>query len=106
MMNLLLILAVLGLITSTIYTILAGLGALRFAARRRGRAQRRFSPPVSLLKPLHGAEPELEEHLESFFRRITRPSRSFSARRPRATPAWRRQGAWPRAIPASRRDSF
>ena len=68
MMNFLLILAVLGLITSTIYTILAGWAALRFAARRRCGVPKGFSPPVSLLKPLHGAEPELEAHLESFFR--------------------------------------
>ncbi len=26
-----------------------------------------FTPPVSLLKPLHGSEPELERRLESFF---------------------------------------
>jgi ceramide glucosyltransferase len=68
MMNLLLILAVLGLTTSTMYTILVGLGALRFAGRRRGLPNGGFTPPVSLLKPLDGTEPELEEHLESFFR--------------------------------------
>jgi ceramide glucosyltransferase len=67
-MNLLLILAVLGLTTSTMYTILVGLGALRFAGRRRGLPNGGFTPPVSLLKPLDGTEPELEEHLESFFR--------------------------------------
>ena len=27
----------------------------------------RFAPPVSLLKPLHGSEPDLESHLQSFF---------------------------------------
>ncbi len=26
-----------------------------------------FTPPLSLIKPLHGAEPGLEEHLASFF---------------------------------------
>jgi ceramide glucosyltransferase len=26
-----------------------------------------FTPPVSLLKPLHGSEPDLESHLQSFF---------------------------------------
>jgi ceramide glucosyltransferase len=68
MMNFFLIVAALGLITSTTYTILAGFAALCFAARRRRGAPNGFSPPVSLLKPLCGAEPELEAHLESFFR--------------------------------------
>ncbi len=68
MTNFLLILAALGLITSTIYTIMAGFAALRFAKRRHRGVPNGFCPPVSLLKPLHGAEPELEEHLESFFR--------------------------------------
>ena len=26
-----------------------------------------FTPPLSLLKPLHGAEPDLDPHLASFF---------------------------------------
>ena len=31
------------------------------------RAPGTFAPPVSLLKPLHGLEPDLESHLQSFF---------------------------------------
>lgn len=57
-----------GLLTSTIYSLLAGLAALRFAARRRRSQALGYCPPVSLLKPLHGWEPELDEHLESFYR--------------------------------------
>jgi ceramide glucosyltransferase len=37
------------------------------AARRRAQQPAKFTPPVSLLKPLHGTEPGLEAHLESFF---------------------------------------
>ncbi|HEX3940834.1 MAG TPA: bacteriohopanetetrol glucosamine biosynthesis glycosyltransferase HpnI [Acidobacteriaceae bacterium] len=65
--HLLLAVGIGGLVTSTIYTVLAGMAALRFALRRRQRRVGDFCPPVSLLKPLHGAEPELEAHLESFF---------------------------------------
>ncbi len=57
-----------GLITSTMYASLAAAGALRFAMRRRRQQPCGFLPPISLLKPLHGSEPELEAHLESFFK--------------------------------------
>ena len=67
-MHLLLVLSLLGLTTSTIYTLLVVSGALRFAKRRRTAESRGFTPPVSLLKPLHGSEPGLEFRLESFFR--------------------------------------
>jgi ceramide glucosyltransferase len=67
MMHVLLVLGLLGLTTSTIYTTLVVLGALRFAKRRRTAQGSEFTPPVSLLKPLHGSEPELEFRLESFF---------------------------------------
>ncbi len=64
--------ALAGLLSSTTYLVLALIAALRF----------RFAPPeaspsgdrdapwpaVSLLKPLRGMEPHLEENLESFFR--------------------------------------
>lgn len=62
--------SVLGLISSTIFMAMVFAGAGRFiAARRRTRkmAQAEFQPPVSLLKPLHGSEPNLDAHLATFF---------------------------------------
>jgi len=59
-----------GLVASTIFTLLALAGLLRFRLRRHGSGQADFCPPVSLFKPLHGAEPNLEAHLESFFRQV------------------------------------
>ncbi|MHB1673080.1 MAG: bacteriohopanetetrol glucosamine biosynthesis glycosyltransferase HpnI [Acidobacteriaceae bacterium] len=56
-----------GLVTSTIYTALAMLAVRRFVDRREGGFETIFQPPVSLLKPLHGAEPDLEAHLATFF---------------------------------------
>lgn len=68
MMIFFLVLCFTGIVTSTIYAVLVAHGALRFAAHRRKTQLRGFEPPVTLLKPLHGSEPELEAHLESFFR--------------------------------------
>jgi ceramide glucosyltransferase len=68
MMHVLLVLSLLGLTTSTIYTLLVVSGALYFAQRRRTAESVEFTPPVSLLKPLHGSEQGLEFRLESFFR--------------------------------------
>jgi ceramide glucosyltransferase len=67
MMNFLLVLSIAGVLTSTMYAIMVAIGALRLARRRRSLPVSTFTPPVSLLKPLHGAEPDLESHLESFF---------------------------------------
>ena len=67
MMNLLLVLSITGIITSTMYALLVAVGALRLAQRRRALLQGAFAPPASLLKPLHGSEPDLESHLQSFF---------------------------------------
>jgi len=65
----LLAIALLGTLTSTAYLILVVAGVLRFARRRRELlASPKYTPPVSLLKPVHGLEPNLEENLESFFR--------------------------------------
>ena len=68
----LLALAGFGLVTSSVFAgmVLAAVpGYLR--ERRRALAQLRgrpgFTPPLTLLKPLHGAEPGLEAHLASFF---------------------------------------
>ena len=66
MIKILLGIGLLGLLTSTIFSILVLIGVRRFTARRRG-GKSAFLPPVSLLKPLHGAEPNLEAHLETFF---------------------------------------
>jgi ceramide glucosyltransferase len=54
-----------GVVTSSVYTALALWAIRRFARRRDSSAI--FEPPVSLLKPLHGAEPDLESHLATFF---------------------------------------
>jgi ceramide glucosyltransferase len=65
-------LGVFGLATSTVFACIvltAVPGYLR--ERRRALAQLRarpgFTPPLSLLKPVHGAEPGLEAHLKTFF---------------------------------------
>jgi ceramide glucosyltransferase len=67
MMDFLLLLSIIGIITSTMYALLVATGAIRLAQRRRSMPPGAFSPPVSLLKPLHGLEPDLESHLQSFF---------------------------------------
>jgi ceramide glucosyltransferase len=67
------VVACIGTISSTVFLALALLGARKFHAE--AAEQRRFEdalrdeqlPPVSLLKPLHGLEPQLEENIESFF---------------------------------------
>jgi ceramide glucosyltransferase len=67
MMDFLLLLSIIGIITSTMYALLVATGAVRLAQRRRAMLPGTFAPPVSLLKPLHGLEPDLESHLQSFF---------------------------------------
>ena len=71
-LELLLGVAALGTLTSTIFLGLTLVGAFRFhrAARRAQAGQPALSqmPPVSVLKPVHGAEAQLKENLESFFR--------------------------------------
>ncbi|HWB33158.1 MAG TPA: glycosyltransferase [Acidobacteriaceae bacterium] len=61
--------ALAGTVTSTIYCGMVLVGALRFALRKRREEQgpADFLPPVSVLKPLHGAEPDLEDNLRRFF---------------------------------------
>ncbi len=72
MLHVLLGLAVIGLISSTVFAciVLADVpGYLR--ERRLALAQLEarpgFTPPLTLLKPVHGAEPGLEAHLATFF---------------------------------------
>ncbi len=61
-----------GSVTSAIYAALVVTAAERFR-RRRSDALRQpatFAPPLSVLKPLHGAEPELEQNLRRYFTQI------------------------------------
>jgi ceramide glucosyltransferase len=58
-------LAVLGVITSTVYSLMVAMGVRRFS--RRAVAPHTFLPPVSVLKAVHGDEPDLEQNLTSFF---------------------------------------
>ena len=72
MSPILLALAVFGLFTSTIFTgmvLVAVPGYLRERkqALRQLQARPGFTPPLSVLKPVHGAEPGLEEYLATFF---------------------------------------
>ena len=68
----LLAIAVFGLITSSVFTGMTLAALPRFLRERRdaeAELNKRpgFTPPVTLLKPLAGAEPDLEAHLASFF---------------------------------------
>jgi ceramide glucosyltransferase len=67
MIKLLFGLGLFGLFTSSVFCGLVIAGVLRFIGRRKRAEQRRFLPPVSLFKPLHGAEPDLAAHLATFF---------------------------------------
>ena len=58
-MKLLLGLGIFGLLTSTIFTAIVFAGVRKFVvnrSRRKLQAPPVFAPPVTLLKPLHGAE--------------------------------------------------
>ncbi|MGB7189902.1 MAG: glycosyltransferase [Acidobacteriaceae bacterium] len=67
MIKLLFGLGLFGLFTSSVFSVLVLVGIWRFVARRRRAGTRTFLPPVSLFKPLYGAEPDLEAHLATFF---------------------------------------
>ncbi len=58
-----------GTASSAIYGGMVMVGALRFGRRKRREDARPmpYLPPVSVLKPLHGLEPGLEENLRRFF---------------------------------------
>jgi ceramide glucosyltransferase len=61
-------LAVFGVITSTVYSLMVALGVFRFRRRAATAAgAHTFLPAVSVLKPVHGDEPDLERNLSSFF---------------------------------------
>jgi ceramide glucosyltransferase len=59
----------------SVYTVMAGLITARFFARPLRDPARRDAAPasVTLLKPLHGAEPQLRQNLASFFRQSMAP---------------------------------
>jgi len=64
--------AVFGLITSSVFAGMVLAAVPRYLRERRqaeAELKRRpgFTPPLTLLKPLAGAEPDLEKHLASFF---------------------------------------
>jgi len=67
-----LVAACIGVLSSSIFLILSLLGAAKF--HRESQEQRQFEekdgqpPAVSVLKPVHGAEPRLQQNVESFFR--------------------------------------
>jgi ceramide glucosyltransferase len=63
----LMVAALAGLFTSTIYLLLVGLAVWRFRRKRAPRTGPEL-PPVTLLKPVHGMEPQLRDSLEGFFR--------------------------------------
>src|SRR5690242_1793217 len=69
MIHLLYILSLIGLISSTVFLILALVaGRLYRGAEKRDVHRISQFPRVTVLKPLHGMEPQLETNLESFFR--------------------------------------
>ena len=61
--------AVVGSATSSIYCGMVLAAAARFGLRKRREqsAPADFLPAVSMLKPLHGTEPDLEDNLRRFF---------------------------------------
>lgn len=69
-----LIVALIGTLTSAAYLILVMVAAawhlrrIRHALAAMASQTAQALPPVSILKPVHGAEPRLRENLESFFR--------------------------------------
>ncbi len=72
MLYALLALAVFGLITSSVFAGMALAAVPRYLRERRQayaglESEPAFTPPLTLLKPLHGDEPNLEAHLATFF---------------------------------------
>ena len=60
-------LAIFGVVTSTVFSFLVAAGVRRFRSLPKASANSPFLPPVSVLKALHGDEPDLEANLASFF---------------------------------------
>jgi ceramide glucosyltransferase len=79
----LLLCALIGLASSTVYLAMTMVAAYRFARRRHasGRSSDGELPGVSVLKPVHGDEPNLSASLESYFQqRYDRFELVFGAR--------------------------
>ncbi len=66
----LLFLSAAGILTSTIFTLMAFVALWKYLSGRRLRRRLGFdyTPPVSILKPLHGSPAYLEECLEGYFK--------------------------------------
>lgn len=62
-----LVLALIGTVTSTAYLLLVIIAAIRLQNRKPRQLLAAFAPAVSVLKPVHGNEPNLEANLETFF---------------------------------------
>ena len=60
-------LAAFGIVTSTVYSLMVAAGVVRFRLLAAGAEPPPYHPPVSVLKAVHGDEPDLEENLSSFF---------------------------------------
>jgi ceramide glucosyltransferase len=72
MLYVLLAVAIFGLITSSVFTVMTLVAVPRYLRERHVaegelRSRPGFTPPLTLLKPVHGAEPNLDAHLASFF---------------------------------------
>src|SRR4051794_23516570 len=84
--------ALVGLVSSTIYLLLVASATRRFRAIGRARADdasvRRSLPPLSVLKPVHGAELRLAPCLESFFQQRYPEFELIFGGRHRDDPAW------------------
>jgi len=84
--------ALVGLVSSTIYLVLVVAAARRFRGLRRARPDAgtgpRSLPPVTVLKPVHGAELRLEQCLESFFQQRYPEFELIFGGRHRDDPAW------------------
>jgi ceramide glucosyltransferase len=83
--------ALVGLASSTVFLMLVALATLRFRLRiaklSRGRSTSP-QPPVSVLKPVHGLEPGLAQCLETFFRQHYREYELVFGARQRDDGAW------------------
>jgi ceramide glucosyltransferase len=87
----LLVCAVVGLASSTVFLMLVSFATLRFrlrAARLSRDRSSRQQPPVSVLKPVHGLESGLAQCLETFFRQEYREYELVFGARSRDDGAW------------------